>query len=208
MKRLKVPPFIHQFTKTLDKHTAAQLFTFLEKYSPETKQKRKEREIKKAKGDSLPDSRKPKFIKSGLGQVTGLVEQKEAKLVIIAHDVDPIELVIWLPTLCRKKGVPFLIVKGKARLGKVVHKKTCTCLAVTDVEQGKDAKELSVFVEKAVENFNERHIPFLAIRNTELLKTGAGAYGGGIMGSKHQAKKDKEEKRRLREERKKRGDNK
>lgn len=134
------------------------------------------------------------------------MKKKEAKLVIIAHDVDPIELVIWLPTLCRKKGVPFLIVKGKARLGKVVHKKTCTCLAVTDVEPGKDAKELAIYVEKAVENFNERHIPFLAIRNTELLKTGA--YGGGIMGSKHQAKKDKEEKRRLREEKKKRGDTK
>jgi len=80
MKRLKVPPFINQFTKTLDKHSAAALFNLLEKYSPETKQQRKEREIKKAKGDALPDAKKPKFIKSGLGQVTGLVEKKRGQV--------------------------------------------------------------------------------------------------------------------------------
>jgi len=39
--------------------------------------------------------------------------------VLIAHDVDPIELVVWLPALCRKMNVPYCIVKGKARLGQV-----------------------------------------------------------------------------------------
>ena len=39
--------------------------------------------------------------------------------MVIAHDVDPIELVIWLPALCRKMGIPYCIVKGKARLGQV-----------------------------------------------------------------------------------------
>jgi len=43
--------------------------------------------------------------------------------VIISHDVDPIELVVWLPALCRKMNIPYCIVKGKARLGHVVHKK-------------------------------------------------------------------------------------
>lgn len=41
----------------------------------------------------------------------------------IPNDVDPIELVVFLPALCRKMGVPYAIVKGKARLGTVVHKK-------------------------------------------------------------------------------------
>ena len=36
--------------------------------------------------------------------MTTLVENKMAKLVVIAHDVDPIELVCWLPALCRKKA--------------------------------------------------------------------------------------------------------
>ena len=41
-------------------------------------------------------------------------------MVVIAHDVDPIELVVWLPALCRKMEVPYCIVKGKARLGSVL----------------------------------------------------------------------------------------
>jgi len=70
---------------------------------------------------------KPLFVKYGLNHVTELIESKKAKLVIIAHDVDPIELVVWLPALCRKMNVPYVIIKGKARLGHVVHKKNCIC---------------------------------------------------------------------------------
>lgn len=39
-------------------------------------------------------------VKYGLNHVTTLIENKKAKLVVIAHDVDPIELVVFLPTLC------------------------------------------------------------------------------------------------------------
>ena len=45
--------------------------------------------------------------------------QNKAQLVVIAHDVDPIELVVWLPALCRKMEIPYCIVKGKSRLGAV-----------------------------------------------------------------------------------------
>lgn len=43
------------------------------------------------------------------------------------------QLVLFLPALCRKMGVPYCIVKGKARLGTLVRRKTCTCVAVTQV---------------------------------------------------------------------------
>lgn len=46
--------------------------------------------------------------------------QNKAQLVVIAHDVDPVELVVWLPALCRKMEIPYCIVKGKARLGAVI----------------------------------------------------------------------------------------
>lgn len=45
--------------------------------------------------------------------MVGLIENKKASLVLIANDVDPIELVVFLPALCRKMGVPYAIVKGK-----------------------------------------------------------------------------------------------
>merc|ERR1712150_223139 len=68
------------------------------------------------------------IVRYGLNQVTCLIERKKAKLVIIAHDVVPIELVIWMPALCKKMGVPYCIVKGKSRLGLVVHQKKLAAL--------------------------------------------------------------------------------
>merc|ERR1712000_197559 len=84
-----------------------------------------------------------------------LVEQNAAKLVVIAHDVDPIELILWLPTLCQKKKVPYVIVKGKARLGQVIGMENAACLAITDVRP-EDRATLTQLSEVAVTNFNSR----------------------------------------------------
>ncbi len=126
--RLKVPPAIAQFQNVLDRNTAAQSFKLLNKYRPETKTEKKERLHKEAtaiaEGKKKEDvSKKPYTVKYGLNHVVGLIENKKATLVLIPNDVDPIELVIFLPALCRKMGVPYAIIKGKARLGTVVHKK-------------------------------------------------------------------------------------
>lgn len=59
------------------------------------------------------------FLFSKLTVITCSFSQNKAQLVVIAHDVDPIELVVWLPALCRKMEIPYCIVKGKARLGTV-----------------------------------------------------------------------------------------
>ena len=41
----------------------------------------------------------------------------EAKLVIIAHDVDPIEMVVWMPQLCRKKDADICdLVRGQGSI--------------------------------------------------------------------------------------------
>lgn len=95
-KRLKIPPPIHQFSQALDKQTAVQLFKMLEKYRPETKLQKQARlkaaaESKAAGKDAAPAS-KANTLRAGCNLVTKLVEQKKAQLVIIAHDVDPIEV--------------------------------------------------------------------------------------------------------------------
>ena len=136
--RLKVPPSLAQFQHVLDKNTAAQAFKLLNKYRPETKAEKKERLLKEAtaikEGKKKEDvSKKPYAAKYGLNHVVGLIENKKASLVLIPNDVDPIELVVFLPSLCKKMGVPYAIVKGKARLGTVVHKKVCAVLSASSV---------------------------------------------------------------------------
>merc|ERR1711890_3520 len=142
LQRLKVPPSVNQFRRTLDKNTATQLFKLLDKHAPETKAEKKNRLLAAAKakadGAKAEETQKPNTVKYGIKHITALIEQKKATLVLIAHDVDPLEIVIWLPALCRKMQVPYAIVKGKARLGQVVGKKTATALAFTTVE--KDSK--------------------------------------------------------------------
>jgi len=182
--RLKVPPTINQFTRTLDKSTATQLFKMVNKYRPESKLQKRQRLLKlaeaKAKGETVPPTPKTNTVHYGVNEVTRLVEQKRAKLVAIAHDVDPIEMVVWLPTLCRKLSVPYCVVKGKARLGVAVHKNNTSCIAITNVDK-EDQKDLTNLADQFNQSFNN---------NVDLRRT----WGGGRMGNKALAAKKKKEK--------------
>ncbi|KAF5282990.1 hypothetical protein FQA39_LY04861 [Lamprigera yunnana] len=189
-KRLKVPPPINQFSQTLDKQTASQLFKVLEKYRPETKLAKQQRlkvraEAKASKKENKPTKR-PITLRAGTNTVTTLVEQKKAQLVVIAHDVDPIELVLFLPALCRKMGVPYCIIKGKARLGLLVRRKTCTSLALTQVDAA-DRANFTKLLEVIKTNFNDR--------GDEIRRH----WGGGLLGSKSMARIAKIEKAKARE---------
>ena len=153
IKRLKCPPALAQFFEPLDKDASNKLFKILEKYTPETKKEKKERlknEAKEEKGKEKKDGKKPIVLKYGLNHVTYLIEQKRAKLVLIAADVDPIETVVFLPTLCKTMDVPYAIVSSKARLGNLVGKKTTTCLALTDF------KDNVAELENYCKNFREK----------------------------------------------------
>merc|ERR1712174_158204 len=63
----------------------------------------------KAKGVEVEDKAPANVVKFGLNHVTALIEQKKAKLVLIAHDVEPIELVVWLPALCKRRLLAWLL---------------------------------------------------------------------------------------------------
>merc|ERR1719262_1465026 len=136
-------------------------------------------------------SKKPTVLKYGLNHVTTLVENKAAKLVIIAHDVDPIETVCWLPALCRKKDVPYCIIKGKGRLGALVHKKMASCIALTTVRQ-EDKGELDKLADNFKAQFND---------NAEVRRR----WGAGIMGMKSQHVMQRREKALQAEQAKKLG---
>jgi len=188
--RLKIPPAINQFHTCLDRQTATQLFKLLDKYRPETKQAKKERlreraEARAAGKEDKPTKRAP-VVRHGVNTVTTLVEKKKAQLVCISNDVDPIELVLFLPALCRKMGIPYCIVKNKARLGKVARRKNVSCLAITNVESA-DRTALNKLVETVKTNFNE---------SAEEIKK---HWGGSTLGSKSAAKITKLEKVKAKE---------
>ena len=140
----------------------------------------------------------------GVNRVVTAVEKKKASLVVIAHDVDPLEIVLFLPTLCRKMGVQYCIVKvlytykrinllrfkGKARLGRLVGLKTASCVALTDVN-AEDKNALAKIVESVNTNYMERAD---MIRKT---------WGGQIMSQRTNNRIAKMEKLRAKEEAKK-----
>jgi ribosomal protein L7Ae-like RNA K-turn-binding protein len=164
-------------TKVSNRHahlhfSADKVLKLLSKYQPETKQEKKLRLKAAAEKGGAGKTAKPNHIKFGLNHVTTLVEEDKAKLVLIAHDVDPIETIVHLPTLCRRKNVPYAFIRGKATLGKLVHLKTATSVALTEVN-----KEDMQDVETLKANFREQ------FNNNEKLRR---HWGGGVMGIKNQ----------------------
>merc|ERR1711985_109170 len=155
LKRIKIPPAINQFSNTFDQRQASQVFRLLNNLKPETKTEKKERlaeQAEKVAAGGKAAAKKPVAVKMGMNHVTSLIEEKKAKLVVIAHDVDPIEVIVWLPSLCKSRGVPYCIVKSKSRLGAVVGKKTATCLAITDVKP-ENKNDLANLITLANANF-------------------------------------------------------
>jgi large subunit ribosomal protein L7Ae len=168
-----------QFDTTLDRNQAAQLFKLLMKYQPETAAAKATRIEGLAKataaGENAKSGAAPNVLKFGLKHVTTLIEEKKAKMVCIAHDVAPLELVLWLPALCRKMDIPFCIVKGKARLGTLTHQKNCAVVALTSVDK-EDANTLATLTTNFREQFN---------------KVVPRRWGEGTMGLKTDAKLEK-----------------
>lgn len=157
MQRLKVPPSINQFNYPLPSKQCDDLLNFLKGYKPESKAEKKKRLLKKAKNalnKVVTKEKKPLFLKYGINHITKLVERKKAKLVVIANDVCPIELVLFLPTLCRLKDIPYCIVNGKSKLGKLVYKKKATAVCLEAVSK-EDQEKLEYFTTLCREQYND-----------------------------------------------------
>lgn len=79
-------------------------------------------------------------IKKGTNETTKAIERGQAKLVVIAKDVDPKEIVMHLPVLCEEKKCEYVYVPSKEELGRAAGINVATASACI-IEPG-EAKDL------------------------------------------------------------------
>jgi large subunit ribosomal protein L7Ae len=76
-------------------------------------------------------------VRKGTNEVTKVVERGEAKMVVIAEDIQPPEVVLHIPLLCEEKGIPYFYVQKKEDLGQKVKLKSSAAVAVVEPGNGK-----------------------------------------------------------------------
>ena len=59
-------------------------------------------------------------VKKGTNEATKAIERGVSKLIIIAEDVEPPEVVAHLPILCEERGAAYAFVPSKQELGKAL----------------------------------------------------------------------------------------
>ena len=87
-------------------------------------------------------------IKKGSNEVTKAIERGKAKLVIVANDASPKEIVMHIPIICKEKGVPCVNITSKQELGASAGIEVNT-VAVAIVDEG-DAKKAVQEIAQAV----------------------------------------------------------
>jgi large subunit ribosomal protein L7Ae len=87
-------------------------------------------------------------IRKGMNEVTKSIERSLAKLVIMAEDVSPPEILFHVPLLCEEKGIPFCYVSTKKELGNAARINVASsAIAIENVGSGND-RELEDIIKK------------------------------------------------------------
>ncbi|EJW05317.1 hypothetical protein EDEG_00620 [Edhazardia aedis USNM 41457] len=165
---IKIPPAIHQFATHLTESETSSLFKLLKKYKPENSKEKKIRLKAFVENGKKFTTPKPDILKFGIKHVVSLIESKKTKLVVIAADVDPIEVVIYLPTLCRKMDIPYCIVKSKKWLGSLVNLKQTAVVCLNNWKSADDAE------------FSD-NISMMRQRYNDCYDVAMNTWGGGIL---------------------------
>lgn len=67
--------------------------------------------------EAIEIAKKTGKIKKGTNEVTKVIEKGKAKLVVVAQDVSPKEIVMHIPMLCKEKNIPCVEVPSREELG-------------------------------------------------------------------------------------------
>ncbi|MBI2148287.1 50S ribosomal protein L7ae [Candidatus Woesearchaeota archaeon] len=78
-------------------------------------------------------------IKKGTNEVTKAIERGTAKLVVVAQDTNPKEIIMHLPTLCEEKNIPLVPIPKREELGEAAGLSLPTA-SIAVIQEG-DAKQ-------------------------------------------------------------------
>ncbi|MEM3458434.1 MAG: 50S ribosomal protein L7Ae [Candidatus Bathyarchaeia archaeon] len=78
------------------------------------------KEIADAAYEALQIACKTGAVRKGTNETTKAIERAQAKLVVIAEDVEPPEVVAHLPLLCEERKIPYVFVPHKEKIGTAI----------------------------------------------------------------------------------------
>ena len=88
--------------------------------------------------EAIATARSSGKLKKGVNEVTKAIERGVARLVVMAEDVTPEEVLMHIPALCEEKQIAYVYVPSKLELGKAAGIEVPTsAIAVTEEGEGK-----------------------------------------------------------------------
>ena len=98
------------------------------------------KEVAEAAYEALKTANDSGKIRKGTNEATKSIERGRAKLVLIAENVEPPEIVAHLPLLCDERKAPYVYVPEKQRIGEAVG--LLVGSAAASIEEAGEAEEL------------------------------------------------------------------
>lgn len=78
------------------------------------------KEVAEASYEVLRQASRTGKVRKGTNECTKAIERGIAKLVVIAEDVQPPEVVAHLPMLCEERKIPYVFVPSKDQIGPAI----------------------------------------------------------------------------------------
>ena len=98
-----------------------------------------EKDVMEKVYDLVEIARSTGKIKKGANEVTKSIERSEAKLVVIAEDTQPPEILMHFEPLCKERDITLVKVPSKKELGTSAGLEVpCSAIAVIDAGEAKD----------------------------------------------------------------------
>lgn len=105
------------------------------------------KEVAEAAYEALKVARETGKIRKGTNETTKTIERGKAKLVLIAENVSPPEVVAHLPLLCDERKAPYVYVPEKQRIGEALGLTVGSAAAAIE-ETGDSEKLVAEIIEK------------------------------------------------------------